>query len=275
MSAVTVDAVCQLLAQWAPLKLAESWDNVGLLVGDRAREIRRVLTCLTLTPDVAAEAVDQQADLIVTHHPIPFRPLPRINCDSITGEILWRLIGAKIAVYSAHTAFDSAAEGINQSWAELLGLQAVRPISDPSASDPSASDPSAENNLGSGRYGLLESEAPAREVIRRCAALVQSTSPPRGVGPLDQPVTKVGFACGSGGSFVAQAARCGCQLLVTGEASFHDCLEAESRGMALGLLGHFHSERFAMERLAVRIGEALPTLTVWPSRAESDPVQMI
>ncbi|WP_182865957.1 Nif3-like dinuclear metal center hexameric protein [Stieleria mannarensis] len=265
MPAVTVDAVCQALAQWAPLKLAESWDNVGLLVGDRGREIARVLTCLTLTPDVATEAVDQQADLIVTHHPIPFRPLPRINCDSITGEILWRLIGAKIAVYSAHTAFDSAAEGINQSWAQSLGLESVRPIN----------APTPENELGSGRYGVLTTEMTAREVIRRCATLVQSASAPRGVGPLDQPVTKVGFACGSGGSFVAQAARCGCQLLVTGEASFHDCLEAESRGMTLGLLGHFHSERFAMERLAVRIGEEFPALTVWPSKAEADPIQPV
>ncbi|MCS7468953.1 Nif3-like dinuclear metal center hexameric protein [Stieleria sp. ICT_E10.1] len=265
MSAVTVDAVCQTLSQWAPLELAESWDNVGLLIGDRHREIGKVMTCLTVTPGVVTEAIEQQADLIVTHHPIPFRPLPRITCDSITGELLWRLIGAKIAVYSAHTAFDSATEGINQRWAESLGLASIQPIN----------DPTAENLLGSGRHGTLPTETPTREVIRRCAEWVDCRQAPRGVGPLDRPITRVGFACGSGGSFVARAARCGCQLLITGEASFHDCLEAESRGMALGLLGHYHSERFAMEQLAERLAEAFPALTLWPSAAESDPIETV
>ena len=112
-------------------------------------------------------------------------------------------------------------------------------------------------------------------MIRHCANLVAASTPPRGVGPLDHPITKVGFACGSGGSFVAQAARRGCQLLVTGEAAFHDCLLAESLGMALGLLGHFHSERKAMDRLAERLAAEFPALTVAASQSESDPIVVI
>lgn len=265
MSDTSVDTICQTLSQIAPLKLAESWDNVGLLIGDRQRAIDRVLTCLTVTPDVVSEAIERGAGLIVTHHPIPFRPLKRITCDSITGQILWRLIGAQIAVYSAHTAFDSAGDGINQSWARALGLAAIKPIN----------DPTPENDLGSGRYGELPTPQPARQVIQSCAEFVSSSSPPRAVGALDRPVSKVGFACGSGGSFVSQAARRGCQLLITGEATFHDCLEAESLGMTLGLLGHFHSERFAMNRLAEDLATQFPELTIWPSEQESDPIRLV
>ena len=265
MAAVTLDSICQSLSQIAPLKRAESWDNVGLLIGDRSKTINNVVTCLTVTPSVVAEAIDQGADLIVTHHPIPFRPLARITCDSITGTTLWKLIGSQVAVYSAHTAFDSAGKGINQTWAESLGLQSIQPINEP--------DP--ENELGSGRLGVLPVTMSARDVIRRCAELVSASPPPRGVGPLDRKVTTVGFACGSGGTFVAQAHRCGCELLITGEATFHNCLEAESLGMSLGLLGHFHSERFAMDRLAERLSGEFPELRVWASKGETDPIVMV
>ncbi|MCO8122236.1 Nif3-like dinuclear metal center hexameric protein [Stieleria sp. TO1_6] len=268
---VSLDALCQTLAQLAPLALAESWDNVGLLLGDRSQLVDRVMTCLTITPAVVDEAIEQRAGLIVAHHPLPFRPLARINCDSVTGRMLWRLAGAGIAVYSAHTAFDSAASGINQQWAESLGLTAIRPLLDP---DVTATELSG-NRLGSGRFGSLPVATAAVDVIRQCHRHVGSSVPLRAVGPLHKLVTKIGFACGSGGSFVAAADRHGCELLITGEATFHNCLEAESLGMVLGLLGHYHSERFAMEILADQIASALPGLSIWPSRCESDPIQVV
>lgn len=265
MSAITIDAVCQSLTQMAPLKLAESWDNVGLLVGDRNGSVDKVMTCLTVTPSVVAEAIDQSVGLIVTHHPLPFRPLARITCDSISGQLLWRLIGANVAVYSAHTAFDSAGDGINQTWAEFLELASIQPIV----------DPTPENELGSGRYGDLPSAMSPRQIIQKCASFASLTPVSRGVGELDRVITRVGFACGSGGSFVSQAARRGCELLITGEATFHSCLESESLGMSLGLLGHYQSERFAVELLAERLSDQFPLLEIWPSRNESDPIQVV
>ena len=262
---VSLDSICQALSLVAPLKLAESWDNVGLLVGDRSRSIAKVMTCLTVTPSVVDEAVETDTGLIVTHHPIPFRPLGRITCDSTTGQILWRLIGAGVAVYSAHTAFDSAADGINQTWAESLQLNSVQPIN----------DPTPENEFGSGRLGILPAAMSAREVIRKCGEMVSASAAPRGVGPLDRVVSKIGFACGSGGSFLSKAYHGGCELLITGEATFHDCLQAESFSMAMGLLGHYHSERFAMELLAGRLATEFPDLSIWPSVNEADPIRAI
>ncbi|MEL7338426.1 MAG: Nif3-like dinuclear metal center hexameric protein [Planctomycetota bacterium] len=128
--------------------------------------------------------------------------------------------------------------------------------------------------MDSGRYGILPNPQPAAEIIRRCGQHV-GASTLRGAGDTDQLVSKVGFACGSGGSFVSDASRRGCQLLITGEATFHGCLEAEALGITLGLLGHYQSERFAMERLAERLSNTFPDLSIWSSESEHDPISTL
>ena len=274
---IALESVCAALGACAPLSLAESWDNVGLLVGQRDRDIERVMTCLTVTPAVVAEAVEEKAELIVSHHPLPFKPLARITSDSVPGSMLLRLIGNGTAVYSAHTAYDSAATGINQRWAERLGLNSVRPLVVPQQepggqkSGDAENRPESEPELGAGRFGELSQPMELGEVVRQVAASVGATLP-RLVGSPQQQVQRVAFACGSGGSFLAAARRRGCDALITGEATFHTCLEAESTGLGLGLLGHYWSERFAMEQLAEWLAEEFPALTVWASRAERDPI---
>src|SRR5262245_174279 len=110
----TVSAIAAFLEDFAPNRLAAEWDNVGLLIGDSRRPVERVMTCLTVTPQSAAEAVAQKAELIVSHHPVLFRPVQRITADTLEGRTLLELIRSGIAVYSPHTAFDSARSGINQ-----------------------------------------------------------------------------------------------------------------------------------------------------------------
>ncbi len=107
----TVASIAAFLEQLAPARLAEEWDNVGLLVGRRDQAVKKLMTCLTVTPASAAEAVEAGADLIVTHHPLPFNAMKRLTADTTAGRLLLDLIAAHVAVYSAHTAFDSAAEG--------------------------------------------------------------------------------------------------------------------------------------------------------------------
>ena len=275
----SIDAVCGVLARLAPLRFAESWDNVGLLIGDRRQSVERIVTCLTISPCVVREAVDQKVQLIVTHHPLPFKPLSRITADTVTGSMLLELIGNGIAVYSAHTAFDSAADGINQMWSQLLGLTNVEPLlpwEDPSAERNPAGGSLAigAGTLGAGRFGRLSSAEPLGRLVARAAQAVNASAP-RLAGDADRAVTKVALACGSGGSFLSAAARHGCDAMITGEATFHVCLEAESRGIGLGLLGHYCSERFAMERLADSLAQELRDVTVWPSQTEHDPLSPV
>jgi dinuclear metal center YbgI/SA1388 family protein len=118
----TVADVTHWLEQFAPARLAEPWDNVGLLWGDPALPLQRVMTCLTVTPTTAAEAIHDDAGLIVSHHPILFREAKKIRADLPETGYLWTLARAGVAVASPHTAFDNTRNGINDLLCEQLGL---------------------------------------------------------------------------------------------------------------------------------------------------------
>jgi dinuclear metal center YbgI/SA1388 family protein len=122
---LTVAAVVDYLEQLGPLHLAAEWDNVGLLLGERGGPAERIMTCLTVTPESAGEAIADRAQLIVTHHPILFRAVKRLTDATPEGAMLLALARAGIAVYSPHTAFDNAADGINATLVTCLGLKNV------------------------------------------------------------------------------------------------------------------------------------------------------
>src|SRR5262245_48057414 len=124
----TVADVAAALDAFAPPDLAADWDNVGLLLGDARSDVRRILTCLTVTPVVADEADAVGAQLIVTHHPILFRGAKRLTTGTAEGRAVLALARAGVAVYSPHTAFDNTRGGINDRLAAKVGLTDVRPL---------------------------------------------------------------------------------------------------------------------------------------------------
>ncbi len=260
---LTVQILSDFLESFAPARLAEDWDNVGLLVGDGSSSVQRVMTCLTVTPESVDEAVQRKANLIVTHHPLPFHPLKRITSDTVAGRMLLQLAEHRIAVYSPHTAFDSAATGINQQLAEGLDLLDIAPLV------AFEDDP---ESLGSGRWGRWHAAKPLGKVADAVMKFlgIQSLQI---VGTPSQPIQRVAVACGSAGQFLTHALRVGCDALVTGETSFHTCLEAEAAQLALILPGHYASERFAVETLAHVLAEEFPQLDVWASERETDPLK--
>jgi dinuclear metal center YbgI/SA1388 family protein len=124
----TVADVVAYLEQLAPLQLAADWDNVGLLLGERRGEVARVMTCLTVTPESAAETAEAGAQLLVTHHPVLFRAVKRLTDANAEGRMLLSLTRAGVAVYSPHSALDNAVGGINDILAARLGLLDVTPL---------------------------------------------------------------------------------------------------------------------------------------------------
>jgi dinuclear metal center YbgI/SA1388 family protein len=124
----TVAAALEFLEHWAPPGLAADWDNVGLLQGDREAEVQRIMTCLTVTAESAAEALESGVQLIVTHHPIFFRPVKRLTSATPEGRMLLALIRGGVAVYSPHTAFDNTSGGINEILAGRLRLRDLTPL---------------------------------------------------------------------------------------------------------------------------------------------------
>lgn len=106
----------------APRNLAEDYDNVGLIIGKKEREIKRIMVCLDVTSKVVEEAINKSVDLIISHHPFIFKGLKRINEDDVKGKIIYNLIKNDIAVYSAHTNLDVADGGVNEHLAKVLGI---------------------------------------------------------------------------------------------------------------------------------------------------------
>jgi len=253
--------VVAALERIAPLRLAAEWDSVGLLVAPRDPQVRRVLTCLTLTPEVAAEAVRARIDLVITHHPLPFRPIGRITPETGTGRVLLALVGAGCGVWSSHTAWDSAAGGINDQLAALIGLAESRPIV------PDATDPA----FGFGRMGSTPGDLTVAALARLLAGKLDATGVQL-VGDRDRAAGRVGIVCGSGGDLVDQVAAAGCTTLVTGEIKLHQALEARAAGLAVIAVGHHASEHFAMAELGRRLAAEVPGLETVVSREDRDPI---
>ncbi|MEQ9407951.1 MAG: Nif3-like dinuclear metal center hexameric protein [Fuerstiella sp.] len=254
------DIMC-FLEDYAPSELAEDWDNTGLLIGRREAAVDRILTCLTLTPDVADEAVEQRIQLVVSHHPVLFRGVKQITDGSSEGSMLLRLIEHGVAVYSPHTSFDSARAGINRQLAERFGLTEIQPIR-----------PHPElQGLGSGRMGSLSEPVPLPQFLGQVRRAVRAEYLEFS-GSSTAVVSRVAVACGAAADFLKDAMAQGCDTFVTGEARFHAALEARAAGVSMVLLGHYSSERPAVEQLAAELSAAFPALAVFASRVEQDPL---
>lgn len=122
--------IAEYMEELAPVRLAEDWDNVGLLVGNPEQEIKRIMLCLDVTSKVVEEAVNNKVDLILSHHPLIFSPMKSITRDYFKGGIIHKLIKNDISVYSAHTNLDVAPEGTNEYVARLLGLSGTRSLTE-------------------------------------------------------------------------------------------------------------------------------------------------
>lgn len=123
------------LNQIAPFGLAESWDNVGLLIGDRDREVKSILLALDPSLSLLDEAIARNIDTVITHHPCIFRPLPFVHVKTPSGAFVERALTHRINVIACHTNFDSAEEGVSDVLGELLNLQGLRPLQSTPGSD--------------------------------------------------------------------------------------------------------------------------------------------
>ncbi len=257
----TISDVVSFLEDFAPPRLAEDWDNTGLLIGRSSAAVQNIMTCLTLTTDVAAEAVEKNVQLVVSHHPVLFRGTKRVADDSQEGRLLLSLIENGVAVYSPHTSFDSASDGINQQLAKSFGLTDIAPIR------PLPDD----EELGGGRYGSLSLSMPLIEFLTTVSGLVNAKYLEY-TATSNAEVRRVAVACGAAAEYLVDAVRLGCDTFVTGEARFHGALEARAAGVNLVLLGHYSSERPAVEQLADLLSAEFSNLDVWSSRVEVDPL---
>jgi dinuclear metal center YbgI/SA1388 family protein len=261
-----LDAVLQVLETIAPLRYAESWDNVGLLVGDPGAPIARILVTVDYSSQVAEEARVRGAELVVAYHPPIFAAVKRVPHGAPWAEAVRR----GIALYSMHTALDVARGGTNDFLADACGIaepgrRALR------LHVPSAGAPEAEG-IGLGRVGDITPEALSRVVARIKDAL--GLEYVLVAGPRDAVISRIAVAAGAGGELLGEACRQRAELFVTGEIRHHDALAAVARGVAVVATLHSNSERAAIRAYAARLGRRLEGVTVLASESDADPFRV-
>ena len=128
--AMNLEELIEIIEEIAPPDTQESWDNSGIQVAAGPMEIQKVLTSLEITEAVIDEADEKDADLILTHHPLIFGGIKKVDYREMTGSFLVRLLNLGISVYSCHTPFDKLKGGNNDFLAELIGLEEIRGFSD-------------------------------------------------------------------------------------------------------------------------------------------------
>lgn len=226
----------------APFELAESWDNVGLLIGDPERDVHSLLLGLDPTLSLLEEAISRGADTLVTHHPCIFRPLPSVHTATPGGAFLEKALIHKINVIACHTNFDSAAIGVSDALAESLGLEKLRPLR--------PVDPIEGTGLG--RIGSYpEPMVFALFMERLFAALDTSTVQVAGRAP--QAIQTVALCGGSGSDLAEEALRQGADLYLSSEIKHSTARWAEESGLCIVDGSHFGTERPAVALLANRI----------------------
>ena len=243
---ITIQDIITCLDEIAPFSMAESWDNVGLLVGNRSREVRSILVGLDPTNRLLAEAIETGADTVITHHPAIFRPIPSIDTAEPAGSFLETALSAHLNIFACHTNFDSVALGVNDVLAELLGLQDIRPLV------PSASHPS--EGAGMGRIGVFPGGI-SKSAFVAIVLEVLSLQEVRVAGTLPDTISTVALCGGSGSEFAEIAMKNGADVYLSAEIKHNVARWAEESGFCIIDGTHYATEKPAVNLLVQRLRE--------------------
>lgn len=213
-------------------ELAEDYDNVGLLAGSRMSEVSTALCALDLNSRVIDEAVEGNAQLIVTHHPILFRGRKNLCEDDPEGALLAKLVRARLALIVMHTNFDSAQDGVNDALASRLGLKNVQTL---------------ESGMRMGEIEVTGLAELAVHIENTLGGVV------RRYGEAGRRVHRVAVMGGSGGSYAHIALDAGADVFVTGETGYHNALDMYDRGLSVLEAGHAATELPAVGLLAEKL----------------------
>ncbi len=234
-----------------PVSYAEDWDNVGLLVGRDDKKVSTVFLALDLTEEVLLQAEKAGADLIVTHHPMIFSPVKKINNQSVTGRRVLTLIRKDISYYAMHTNYDVM--GMADLSAQYLQLKNTEVLS--------VTDISGEKAEGFGRTG----ELPEEMSLKECALFVKKQlglTDVKVYGDLEKRVKHAAVCTGAGKSMIREALAAGAEVYVTGDIDHHTGIDTVAEGMALIDAGHYGTEYIFMEAMKQELTGAFPELTV-------------
>ncbi len=224
--------VIEKLEELSPIMYAESWDNVGLLIGRPEKEVRKIYIALDATDEVVAEAVNTQADFLLTHHPLIFTPLKKLQSGDFIGRRVLRLARHDISYYAMHTNFDIM--GMADAAADEMGLRKAEVL------DITYEDEIAKE--GFGRYGKL----PSIMTLRECAEYIKKCfhlDKVKVFGNLEAIVETAAISPGSGKMVLKNAVHAKVDVLITGDIDHHAGIDANAQGLFVIDAGHYGLEK--------------------------------
>ena len=240
------------LEELSPPSYAAEWDNVGLLVGRKEKEVRKIYIALDATDEVIQNAIDLQADMLLTHHPLIFTPLKRVNSEHFIGRRILRLAKHDIAYYAMHTNFDVM--GMADAAADEIGLK-KRTVLDITFEDEIAKE-------GFGRVGKL----PHIMTLKECADYVKQCFHMEHVtvyGDMEMMMETAAICPGSGKSMIHAAVSQGADVLITGDIDHHDGIDANAQGLQIIDAGHFGIEKIFVPYMKEYLKREFVELTVF------------
>ena len=256
----TVADILSCVETLAPRSMKMEWDNGGLRCGSRNTPVTKVLVALDPFEHVCREAAQWGAELIVTHHPIIFRPLPAITDETSIGRGLLTLCRHGISAINAHTNLDCAPGGVNAILADTLGLENISVI-----------NPSGTDDQGR-EWGLLHRGEVPCQSLEAFLSTVKANLHCEGLRYVDggKPVCKVAVGGGACAGEMMDAVRAGCDTFVTSDVKYNQFWDAQDLGLNLIDAGHFHTENPSMAILAEKIQAAFPEIQVKISETHTD-----
>ena len=227
--------IINIIEENYPKNLSYEWDNAGLFFGDKNKDIKRVIVTLDITMDVINQALEENADLILSHHPVIMSGIKTLEDNLMHSEIIKKAIKNDLAIYSAHTNMDVAKNGINQKLAELFGFGNIEVLEE----NPLYKD------CGLGRVGELEKEISIDDF---CEIVKEKLNTPfvRLCKNKDT-VKRVCVASGSCCEYVPLAIEKKADVIITGDMKYHNCIEYVYDGISIIDAGHFPTEIIVMD----------------------------
>lgn len=221
---------------WALPELVEEWDNTGFQIGDSEKDVKRVLISLDLDEKVYNKAREEDFQMIITHHPVIFKPMSSITNLTPKEKLLYNLIKSDIVAYNAHTNLDKVEGGVNDELADLLGLKNTKPLK------LDTSDAQVKHGLG--RVGDIE-RTPLVEYISLIKEKL-GIDYLKVYGEQERIVKRIALCGGSGSDFIQDAFKENACIYITGDIKYHDAQLGNTLGLTIVDAGHFHTEKVVL-----------------------------